>query len=62
MSDNIQLYLQIINVILSFLSPIVFSTAYLIRKINKSRCCKSSVVVDFDKSSENVLESKKYES
>ena len=50
MEDNkINLYLQIINIILTFLSPLVFSAAYLIRKVHKSRCCKSSVTFDNEK-------------
>lgn len=43
MSDNVQLYLQILNIILSFLSPFIFASAYLIRKISKSQCFRTTI-------------------
>ena len=47
---NSDLTLQILNLVVSFLSPLVIALAYLLRRITKSRCCKNFVEIDIQKS------------
>lgn len=47
---NSDLTLQILNIIVSFLSPLVLALAYLLRRITKSRCCKNSIEIDIQRS------------
>lgn len=53
MSENINTTLQIVNIILTALSPVVIAIAYCIRRIHKSKCCNSSVEMETVKSKDS---------
>lgn len=40
------LVLQILNLILNFLSPIIISLAYCLKNIKKSSCCGSESIIE----------------
>ena len=46
MSENLTITLQIVNIVLTALSPIIISTAYCIRRISKSKCFNRVIEVD----------------
>ena len=50
MTDNI-ITLQIINIILTALAPVILSFAYCVRHISKSRCCNRAFELDIRKDS-----------
>lgn len=58
MSENINIALQIVNIILTALSPVVIAFAYCIRRVHKSRCCNSVVEMETAKrkQSEEVIQ------
>lgn len=52
MTDNLMIVLQVVNIIMSTLSPLIVSFSYLIKNISSSNCCGGEIKIK--KSSSNV--------
>ena len=53
MCENTSNALQIVNIVLTALSPIILALAYCTRRITKSKCCSRIIELDISRKDSN---------